>query len=148
MFCKNCGKEIDDKAAICVHCGVKTNLKTNNGCLPVLAWIFSIYCVLMGLSYMGYEQIFVSILYILIAVLLCPPLSKQIEEQIQTPDFGKLKIVVVIILFVLIGIFHQPITKEQSEQTDRELQQSIQDLDRANKELKQSWQELQESWKK
>lgn len=22
MFCKNCGKEIDDKAAICVHCGV------------------------------------------------------------------------------------------------------------------------------
>lgn len=25
MFCKNCGKEIDDKAAICVHCGVSTN---------------------------------------------------------------------------------------------------------------------------
>ncbi len=22
MFCKNCGKEIDDKAAVCVHCGV------------------------------------------------------------------------------------------------------------------------------
>lgn len=22
MFCKNCGKEIDDKAAICIHCGV------------------------------------------------------------------------------------------------------------------------------
>ncbi|MDZ4907450.1 zinc-ribbon domain-containing protein, partial [Clostridium perfringens] len=25
MFCKNCGKEIDDKASICVHCGVPTN---------------------------------------------------------------------------------------------------------------------------
>ncbi|GAA0086357.1 hypothetical protein UT300007_27960 [Clostridium sp. CTA-7] len=25
MFCKNCGKEIDDKASICVHCGVSTN---------------------------------------------------------------------------------------------------------------------------
>ncbi len=25
MFCKNCGKEIDDKAAICIHCGVATN---------------------------------------------------------------------------------------------------------------------------
>ncbi|MDE7452925.1 MAG: DUF4190 domain-containing protein [Clostridia bacterium] len=24
MFCKNCGKEIDDKATICVHCGVPT----------------------------------------------------------------------------------------------------------------------------
>lgn len=24
MFCKNCGKEIDDKAAICVYCGVST----------------------------------------------------------------------------------------------------------------------------
>lgn len=25
MFCKNCGKEIDDKAVVCVHCGVATN---------------------------------------------------------------------------------------------------------------------------
>ena len=25
MFCKNCGKEIDDQAVICVHCGVATN---------------------------------------------------------------------------------------------------------------------------
>lgn len=24
MFCKNCGKDIDDKAAICVGCGVST----------------------------------------------------------------------------------------------------------------------------
>lgn len=24
MFCKNCGKEIDDKAVICVHCGCAT----------------------------------------------------------------------------------------------------------------------------
>ena len=24
MFCKNCGKEIDDKAVVCVHCGVAT----------------------------------------------------------------------------------------------------------------------------
>lgn len=25
MFCKNCGKEIDDKAAICIYCGVATD---------------------------------------------------------------------------------------------------------------------------
>ena len=24
MFCKNCGKEIDDRAAICIYCGVAT----------------------------------------------------------------------------------------------------------------------------
>ena len=24
MFCKNCGKEIEDKATVCVHCGVPT----------------------------------------------------------------------------------------------------------------------------
>lgn len=22
MFCRNCGKEIDEKAAVCIHCGV------------------------------------------------------------------------------------------------------------------------------
>lgn len=24
MFCKNCGKEIDNNAAVCIHCGVAT----------------------------------------------------------------------------------------------------------------------------
>lgn len=24
MYCKNCGKEIDNKAAICIHCGIST----------------------------------------------------------------------------------------------------------------------------
>lgn len=28
MFCKNCGKEIDDKAAICPNCGVPTEQNT------------------------------------------------------------------------------------------------------------------------
>lgn len=31
MFCYNCGKEIDDKAVVCIHCGVETkNMKSNN----------------------------------------------------------------------------------------------------------------------
>jgi len=25
MYCSNCGKQIDDKAAICIHCGVATS---------------------------------------------------------------------------------------------------------------------------
>lgn len=24
MYCKNCGQQIDDKAAVCIHCGVAT----------------------------------------------------------------------------------------------------------------------------
>lgn len=51
MFCKNCGQEIDDKAAICVHCGVSTNstptVVDNGGfgwgllgcCLPIVGLI-------------------------------------------------------------------------------------------------------------
>ncbi|MDE7084487.1 MAG: zinc ribbon domain-containing protein [Clostridia bacterium] len=26
MFCKNCGKQIDDKASICIYCGVATGI--------------------------------------------------------------------------------------------------------------------------
>ncbi|WP_291648053.1 zinc ribbon domain-containing protein [Clostridium sp.] len=51
MFCKNCGKEIDDKAAVCIHCGVATNATpdvVDNGgfgwgllgcCIPVVGLI-------------------------------------------------------------------------------------------------------------
>jgi len=28
MYCRNCGKEIDDKAYICIHCGVKVQEET------------------------------------------------------------------------------------------------------------------------
>jgi len=27
MYCRNCGKEIDDKAVICVYCGVPTDIR-------------------------------------------------------------------------------------------------------------------------
>ena len=30
MYCKNCGKEIDDKAVICVHCGVPVTSEASN----------------------------------------------------------------------------------------------------------------------
>lgn len=29
MYCKNCGNQIDDKAAVCVKCGVKTGVGTS-----------------------------------------------------------------------------------------------------------------------
>ena len=60
MFCSNCGKEIDDKAVLCTHCGVwigkipEMNIiekpKNSNGIaiagficsflVPLLGWIF------------------------------------------------------------------------------------------------------------
>lgn len=51
MFCKNCGQAIDDKASICIHCGVSTNSNPNvvdNGgfgwgllgcCIPIVGLI-------------------------------------------------------------------------------------------------------------
>jgi len=33
MFCKNCGKEIDDNAIICIHCGVSTNLNRSGAAM-------------------------------------------------------------------------------------------------------------------
>lgn len=54
MFCKNCGKEIDDKAFVCPNCGVKVaedepKQKESNVfaglsylgiIMPLLGWIF------------------------------------------------------------------------------------------------------------
>lgn len=51
MYCKNCGKEIDDNAAICIHCGVaveNNEAKDDNGgfgwgvlgcCIPIVGLI-------------------------------------------------------------------------------------------------------------
>ncbi len=45
MFCSNCGKEIDDKAVICIHCGCATKnqpeQKPNKSMLcAVILWLF------------------------------------------------------------------------------------------------------------
>ena len=44
MFCKNCGKEIDDKAAICVHCGVniKNSQSEGKSWITTLLYAFSL----------------------------------------------------------------------------------------------------------
>ena len=31
MFCKNCGKEINDNAAVCIHCGASTSANAHRG---------------------------------------------------------------------------------------------------------------------
>ena len=55
MFCKNCGKEIDDKAEICVYCGVSVRdnngqQKTLNG-FGIAGFIVSLLSLWLGLYY-------------------------------------------------------------------------------------------------
>lgn len=40
MFCKECGKEINDKAVICVHCGVPTTAPLKRASQPDAAMMF------------------------------------------------------------------------------------------------------------
>lgn len=58
VFCKNCGKEINDKAVICVHCGVQTGnpvMQTQvnaadeaSGGLLAISFLFPIVGLIMG----------------------------------------------------------------------------------------------------
>ncbi len=36
MYCRNCGQQIDDKAAICIHCGVSTGYAPQYPQQPVI----------------------------------------------------------------------------------------------------------------
>lgn len=65
MYCKNCGKEIDNKAAVCIHCGVavaeqqpvinivNTNTNTNVNGVPAYIhkkkWVAFWLCFFLGL---------------------------------------------------------------------------------------------------
>lgn len=53
-YCKNCGKEIDDKAVICVYCGVKTgdeeHPKKING-LGIAGFVVSILSLWLGVYF-------------------------------------------------------------------------------------------------
>ena len=59
MFCKNCGKEIDDRAAICPYCGVPVNTaatavgtpeKHING-IGIAGFVVSILSLWLGMYY-------------------------------------------------------------------------------------------------
>lgn len=36
MYCKNCGQQIDDKAVVCIHCGVATKEPVQQAQQPVV----------------------------------------------------------------------------------------------------------------
>ena len=49
MFCRNCGKEISDKAAICIHCGCKSVIELEPESKKGLGVICGIFLGLIGL---------------------------------------------------------------------------------------------------
>ncbi len=63
MFCKNCGKEIDDQAVVCVHCGVAVNPSAVANADPnakskLVAGLLGIFLGSLGIHnfYLGYTK--------------------------------------------------------------------------------------------
>ncbi|MCD8371745.1 MAG: zinc-ribbon domain-containing protein [Clostridia bacterium] len=65
MYCKNCGKQIDDKAVICPACGVPTDNfpstkkeKKNSNSLAIVGFVLAFIIPLAGLicSVIAYRQ--------------------------------------------------------------------------------------------
>ena len=64
MFCKNCGKEINENAVVCPYCGVATNEKNlkksnENNIFALIGFILSFLIPLAGLicSIIGYKKV-------------------------------------------------------------------------------------------
>lgn len=64
MYCKNCGKEINDGAAVCPHCGVVVNKEALSPASPkmntlaIVGFILSFFIAIAGLvcSIIGRKQ--------------------------------------------------------------------------------------------
>ena len=66
MFCKNCGKEINDNAVVCPHCGVQvaqvqttSNASSNEtNTMAIIGFVFTFIIPLVGLicSIIGYKR--------------------------------------------------------------------------------------------
>lgn len=73
MFCRNCGKEIDDNSAVCMYCGTPTGLATpqqpvqhqqhqqpaaQSNTMALVGFILSFFMSLLGLifSIIGYKN--------------------------------------------------------------------------------------------
>lgn len=61
MYCNNCGKEINDKAAVCPYCGVLTNqnaIQKESNTMAIVGFVFSFFIAIVGLicSIIGYKR--------------------------------------------------------------------------------------------
>ena len=53
MYCKNCGKEIDDKASVCIYCGVSTGYSEEGEVKKVNAFGIAGFVVSLVSLYLG-----------------------------------------------------------------------------------------------
>lgn len=64
MYCKNCGREINDNAVVCPHCGVQVKAmsssesKSGENTIAIVGFVFSFLIALVGLicSIIGYKK--------------------------------------------------------------------------------------------
>lgn len=63
MFCKNCGREISENAAVCPHCGVQVGRLSNGGetegnVIAIVGFVFAFLVPIVGLicSIIGYNK--------------------------------------------------------------------------------------------
>lgn len=64
MFCMNCGREINDNAVFCPHCGVRlkpmstSNSASDENSLAIVGFVFSFFIAIVGLicSIIGYRK--------------------------------------------------------------------------------------------
>ena len=62
MYCKNCGSQIDDKAVVCVNCGVevkKAQTETKTNTIAIVGFVLSFFIALAGLicSIIGLKKV-------------------------------------------------------------------------------------------
>lgn len=58
MYCKNCGKEIDDHAYVCLNCGALVNeeqrkVKTKSNGMAIAGFVCSFFLPILGLIFGG-----------------------------------------------------------------------------------------------
>ncbi|MDE6442322.1 MAG: zinc-ribbon domain-containing protein [Clostridia bacterium] len=63
MFCKNCGREINDSSVVCPHCGVQvgkfnSDEHSEGNALAIVGFVFSFLIAIVGLicSILGYNN--------------------------------------------------------------------------------------------
>ena len=62
MYCRNCGKQLDDQASVCTNCGVATSNhvqhKSETNTIAIIGFILSFFISIAGLicSIVGYRN--------------------------------------------------------------------------------------------
>ena len=123
MFCRSCGKEIDDDSEFCEYCGTKVNKETNDNdntkvntnpninndflvklplILAMISIVLAIVEVLFTPMLMGYDSIIISALVAVIGGIIGIYLMEKLNEPLVAAiDF----IAVAMVIFMFIGRF-------------------------------------------